>query len=79
MPTGYDHCLFLHITLTRHSFLTGAIFGTGTNGAYVEKVVNIRKLGDHPARKNGGDMVVNCEWGAFDNTVSGQRGMRSVY
>ncbi|KIP09830.1 hypothetical protein PHLGIDRAFT_125977 [Phlebiopsis gigantea 11061_1 CR5-6] len=48
--------------------LLGAIFGTGTNGAYVEKVENIRKLGDHPARKNGGDMVVNCEWGAFDNT-----------
>lgn len=48
----------------------GAIFGTGTNGAYVEKVENITKLGDHPARKNGGHMVVNCEWGGFNNTVS---------
>ena len=48
---------------------TGSIFGTGTNGAYVEKVEKITKLGDAPARKRGGDMVVNCEWGAFNNTV----------
>lgn len=48
----------------------GSIFGTGTNGAYLEKVENITKLGDSPARKNGGYMVVNTEWGAFNNTVS---------
>ena len=51
-------------------FLVGAIFGTGTNGAYVEKVENITKLGDAPVRKNGGHMVVNCEWGGFNNSVS---------
>ncbi|THH33815.1 hypothetical protein EUX98_g481 [Antrodiella citrinella] len=48
--------------------LLGAIFGTGTNGAYLEKVENITKLGDSVARKLGGSMVVNCEWGAFNNT-----------
>ncbi|CAL1702029.1 unnamed protein product [Somion occarium] len=48
--------------------ILGSIFGTGTNGAYVEKVENITKLGDSPARKHGGDMVVNTEWGAFNNT-----------
>jgi len=50
--------------------ILGAIFGTGTNGAYVEKVNNLKKLGDSPARQHGGDMVVNCEWGAFNNTRS---------
>ncbi|GJE84777.1 hexokinase [Phanerochaete sordida] len=48
--------------------ILGAIFGTGTNGAYVEKVENITKLGDAAVRKNGGHMVVNCEWGGFNNT-----------
>ncbi|OJT13179.1 Glucokinase [Trametes pubescens] len=46
----------------------GSIFGTGTNGAFVERVENIRKLGDSPARQKGGYMVVNTEWGAFNNT-----------
>lgn len=51
-------------------FLTsGSIFGTGTNGAFVERVENITKLGDSPARQKGGYMVVNTEWGAFNNTV----------
>ncbi|KAI0685988.1 hexokinase [Cytidiella melzeri] len=50
--------------------ILGAIFGTGTNGAYVEKVQNISKLGDAPVRQNGGDMVINAEWGAFNNTRS---------
>lgn len=49
--------------------MAGAIFGTGTNGAYVEKVENVAKLGDNPARKNGGLMIINTEWGAFNNTV----------
>ncbi|KAI0723500.1 hexokinase [Earliella scabrosa] len=48
--------------------ILGSIFGTGTNGAYVERVENITKLGDSPARQQGGFMVVNTEWGAFNNT-----------
>ncbi|KAI0346990.1 hexokinase [Trametopsis cervina] len=48
--------------------ILGAIFGTGTNGAYVEKVENITKLGDAQVRRDGGLMVINTEWGAFNNT-----------
>ncbi len=40
--------------------LLGPIFGTGTNGAYVEKVHNINKL--KPLQINGsGEMVMNTE------------------
>ncbi|KAI5894326.1 uncharacterized protein SCHCODRAFT_02624360 [Schizophyllum commune H4-8] len=46
----------------------GAIFGTGTNGAYVEQVANITKLANSPAAAKGGQMVINTEWGAFNNT-----------
>ncbi|RPD62046.1 hypothetical protein L226DRAFT_77182 [Lentinus tigrinus ALCF2SS1-7] len=53
---------------TGGSCVLGAIFGTGTNGAYVERVENIKKLGDSPARQRGGHMIVNAEWGAFNNT-----------
>lgn len=53
--------------------LCGGIFGTGTNGAYVEKLQNLTKMGFSDkdlaaAREKGQDfMVVNTEWGAFDN------------
>ncbi|KAJ6627457.1 hypothetical protein B0H10DRAFT_2210381 [Mycena sp. CBHHK59/15] len=50
--------------------ILGSIFGTGTNGAYVEEVANITKLGNSPAAARGGLMVVNTEWGAFNNTRS---------
>jgi len=45
----------------------GSIFGTGTNGAYLEQVSNITKLGNNPAAAAGGVMMINTEWGAFDN------------
>ncbi|KAH7888071.1 hexokinase [Phlebopus sp. FC_14] len=48
--------------------ILGAIFGTGTNGAYVEDIANITKLGNNPAVAEGGFMIVNTEWGAFNNT-----------
>ena len=53
--------------------LLGAIFGTGTNGAYVEKLSKIRKL---KAMEGGaydtstGEMILNTEWGSFDNHLS---------
>lgn len=47
--------------------LLGAIFGTGTNGAYVEKLSAITKPMDGEFDKSTGDMVVNTEWGSFDN------------
>ncbi|KAJ5787778.1 Hexokinase N-terminal [Penicillium paradoxum] len=51
----------------------GAIFGTGTNGAYVEKVKNITKLQhmeDAHIDDSTGEMIVNAEWGSFDNHMS---------
>ncbi|EIW82474.1 hexokinase [Coniophora puteana RWD-64-598 SS2] len=50
--------------------MLGAIFGTGTNGAYVESVSNITKLGKHPTAAAGGMMIVNTEWGGFNNSRS---------
>ncbi|KAF8250449.1 glucokinase [Wilcoxina mikolae CBS 423.85] len=54
--------------------LLGAIFGTGTNGAYVEKLSKITKMtkpgaqvGDYDT--SAGEMVVNTEWGSFDNAL----------
>jgi len=47
--------------------LLGAIFGTGTNGAYVEKLSKITKPMDGEYDKTTGEMVVNTEWGSFDN------------
>jgi len=48
----------------------GAIFGTGTNGAYIEKVANIKKeiAGQYDA--STGEMVINTEWGSFDNQLN---------
>ena len=39
----------------------------GTNGAYLEQVANFTELGNHPAAAPGGMMMVNTEWGAFNN------------
>ncbi|KAH9950056.1 hexokinase [Amylocystis lapponica] len=58
----------LSYAYTAGGCILGGIFGTGTNGAYVESVANIKKLGDSSARSKGGHMVVNTEWGAFNNT-----------
>jgi hexokinase len=49
--------------------LLGAIFGTGTNGAYVEKLSKITKPMEGDYDKSTGEMVVNTEWGSFDNTM----------
>jgi hexokinase len=53
--------------------LLGAIFGTGTNGAYVEKLDKVTKLtGDKNGGvydKSTGEMIVNTEWGSFDNSL----------
>lgn len=55
------------------STLLGAIFGTGTNGAYVEKLDKVQKLrtmeGVEDYDKSTGDMIVNTEWGSFDNSL----------
>ncbi|CDZ96529.1 hexokinase [Phaffia rhodozyma] len=52
--------------------LIGAIFGTGTNGAYLEDLSKITKLGEsyikEQTAKVGSKMVINTEWGALDNS-----------
>jgi len=48
--------------------LLGAIFGTGTNGAYVEDISKIKKLSGTLTAECGGQMIVNTEWGAFNNS-----------
>ena len=56
------------------STLLGAIFGTGTNGAYVEKLDKVSKLqtmeGVEDYDKSTGDMIINTEWGSFDNPLA---------
>lgn len=53
-----------------HGALLGAIFGTGTNGAYLEKLSNVKKslVGEYDS--STGDMVINTEWGSFDNQLN---------
>jgi hexokinase len=55
--------------------LLGAIFGTGTNGAYVEKldrVTKLKKMGKDAGEVDSstGEMIINTEWGSFDNQLS---------
>ncbi|MCJ1356160.1 MAG: glucokinase [Icmadophila ericetorum] len=51
--------------------LLGAIFGTGTNGAYVEKLDRVTKMANTQDGadydKSTGEMIINTEWGSFDN------------
>jgi hexokinase len=47
--------------------LLGAIFGTGTNGAYIEQLSKITKSMEGEYDTSTGEMVVNTEWGSFDN------------
>ncbi|ELU41804.1 hexokinase [Rhizoctonia solani AG-1 IA] len=59
-------------TLLSHAYATGgcllgAIFGTGTNGAFVEKTASFTKMGSTLSEVKSEYMVVNTEWGAFDN------------
>jgi hexokinase len=53
---------------TAGSCILGGIFGTGTNGAYLEDMSKIKKLSKNPTK--GDKMIVNTEWGGFNNTVS---------
>lgn len=52
--------------------LIGAIFGTGTNAAYVERLPSVAKLQNRPEFKDHGPesiMIINTEWGAFDEEM----------
>jgi hexokinase len=43
----------------------GIIFGTGSNGAYIEKMSSIKKWKGGPTSSD--EMIINMEFGAFDN------------
>ncbi|CCK69154.1 glucokinase KNAG_0C00400 [Huiozyma naganishii CBS 8797] len=51
----------------------GCIFGTGTNGCYMEEISKITKLSDDAREKllkeGKTHMVINTEWGSFDNEL----------
>lgn len=57
-------------TETNSHTVVGAIFGTGTNGAYFEKLDNIPKLDRASVPEGATGMVINTEWGSFDNTLT---------
>lgn len=54
---------------TNANTIIGCIFGTGTNGAYFETLSNIPKLAGATLPKNVTGMVINTEWGSFDNSL----------
>lgn len=51
----------------------GCIFGSGTNGCYMENIENIHKLPkdlrDHLLAQGKTKMCINTEWGSFDNEL----------
>lgn len=54
---------------TNANTIIGCIFGTGTNGAYLEKLSQIHKLGNIELPKGTEGMLINTEWGSFDNSL----------
>ncbi|KAL8798838.1 MAG: hypothetical protein Q9182_006341 [Xanthomendoza sp. 2 TL-2023] len=58
----------LPIGQTRPSI--GTIFGTGTNGVYLEKLRNINKSLDGSFDVSIGEMFISIEWGSFDNGLA---------
>lgn len=57
------------ISKTNAHTVIGCIFGTGTNGAYFETLSNIPKLAGATLPKDVTGMVINTEWGSFDNSL----------
>ncbi|KAH8169850.1 hexokinase domain-containing protein [Sarocladium implicatum] len=50
--------------------LLAAIFGTGTNGAYMESIPKITRLAGQPGYAETGFMALNTEWGGFDRALA---------
>ncbi|KAK7697657.1 glucokinase [Diaporthe eres] len=48
----------------------GAIFGTGTNGVYMEQLQAVSKHLDGEFDSSSGRMFMSTEWGSFDNKLS---------
>lgn len=58
----------LPLSQTRTSI--GAIFGTGTNCVYLEKLANISKYLDGDYDQTTDEMFISIEWGSFNNSLS---------
>lgn len=58
--------LFYQVDLFDANINTAAIFGVGTNVAYVEDTAKITKLG----RQTSARMIVNTELGGYSNVMS---------
>ncbi|KAL9010310.1 MAG: hypothetical protein Q9173_004743 [Seirophora scorigena] len=48
----------------------GTIFGTGTNGVYLERLSKISKALHGRSDDSTGEMFISIEWGSFDNDLS---------
>ncbi|UZJ53788.1 hypothetical protein CBS101457_003108 [Exobasidium rhododendri] len=60
--------LLAHGYQSKGPALLGSIFGTGTNGAYVEEREKIIKLEiEDPMKPKPDFMIINAEWGGFDD------------
>jgi hexokinase len=60
--------LLAHGYQSKGPALLGSIFGTGTNGAYVEEREKITKLEvEDPEVPRPATMIINAEWGGFDD------------
>ncbi|KAF9774375.1 hypothetical protein IL306_007622 [Fusarium sp. DS 682] len=59
---------------TKSSTVASIILGTGTNAAYVERISNIQRLGtetgDCLSTQKEGVMVINTEWGSWDDSLN---------
>ncbi|KAI6081473.1 glucokinase [Hypoxylon rubiginosum] len=58
------------LPLSRTRPTIGAIFGTGTNGVYLESLSEITKTIDGDYDRSTGKMFMSTEWGSFDNKLS---------
>jgi hexokinase len=51
------------------STLAGVIIGTGTNAAYIERLRNVRRLPRLKTKRIPESIVLNTEWGCFDDDL----------
>ena len=57
---------------TGQATVASAIFGTGTNAAYIEQMANVTKLRGKPGFRAPGPAdvtIINTEWGCFDEEL----------
>ncbi|KAJ4295639.1 hypothetical protein N0V90_007652 [Kalmusia sp. IMI 367209] len=58
-----------YTSLEHGSTLAGIIIGTGTNAAYIENLDNVKRLPKAKAKLQGASIVINTEWGCFDDEL----------